>query len=642
MNNLIRFSLIAFLIWHSNIIIADEDKHRFDESLIAPELLKDANAVVRNHVAILEIDSPESYTYHVNSSITILNKHGRDFGKKIVYYDAFRKITNLEGKLYDKHGNFIRKSRPKEINDFALEAFGPAYSNNRAKHIELSYGEFPYTIEYGFTIKVKGVVINYPPWVFRDEERLSVEKSILRINAPEGLKVFYHLENMDIAPKITVSNSMMNYEWTVENLPAIKWEYNSPPLAEICPVLYTKPLVYQIEKYQGLSDSWENIGHFFHELNEGRDALPEGVKAEVKRLVSNHETIYSKAKILYKYLQNNTRYVSIQLGIGGWQSFDAEFVHRNKYGDCKALTNYMQSLLKAAGVESFPVLIRAGYEVPELIDGFPSNQFNHVILCVPDGNDSIWLECTSQTSPFGYLGRFTAGRKALLVSEEGGKLIHTPGMKPEDNIQIIEATVQLQEDGNASCEGVFRFTGYQYEKPFHIHRNSDEQETRDWFKNYVDISSVNLNMLQFELPPQETPEIDLNFDMDVHRIAAKTSTRLFLCLNFIDKLGKLTEYPERRFPVYNNYPYLDECLFSFVIPEGYTIESKPDFPVLIQSEFGNYYANISLSQNADTLYYERRLTKYEYNLPQETYAKLAAFNQSAAKADHEQVVLRKE
>ena len=59
-------------------------------------------------------------------------------------------------------------------------------------------------------------------------------------------------------------------------------------------------------------------------------------------------------------MQNNTRYISIQLGIGGWRPFEAAYVASKGYGDCKALSNYMYSLLKEAGILSYYTLVKAG------------------------------------------------------------------------------------------------------------------------------------------------------------------------------------------------------------------------------------------------------------------------------------------
>jgi hypothetical protein len=114
----------------------------------------------------------------------------------------------------------------------------------------------------------------------------------------------------------------------------------------------------------------------------------------------------------------------------------------------KRLSNYMYSLLKEAGINSHYTLIKAGSFENMLLPEFPSNQFDHVILCVPVKNDTIWLECTSQTDPFGYMGAFTGNRKALLITEEGGVVVNTKNYLKEDNLQLRKAVGNIIEDGS--------------------------------------------------------------------------------------------------------------------------------------------------------------------------------------------------
>ncbi len=80
----------------------------------------------------------------------------------------------------------------------------------------------------------------------------------------------------------------------------------------------------------------------------------------------------------------------------------------------------MYSLLKEAGITSCYTLIKAG-EMPDILPAIflPSNLIM-LFLCVPLQKDTMWLECTSQTLPSGYLGDFTCDRYALLIDETGG------------------------------------------------------------------------------------------------------------------------------------------------------------------------------------------------------------------------------
>ena len=152
--------------------------------------------------------------------------------------------------------------------------------------------------------------------------------------------------------------------------------------------------------------TWEDFSNWIWQLNQGRDVLSLTTTAKVQEMVKDLPDDRAKVKRLYAYLQERTRYFNVALGIGGLQPVDANVVDEVGYGDCKGLSNYMKALLKAAGIKSYYALVNSGGDFPQLIQDFPSHQFDHAILCVPMEKDTIWLECTSQTIPFGVFRRF--------------------------------------------------------------------------------------------------------------------------------------------------------------------------------------------------------------------------------------------
>ncbi|MBK7636854.1 MAG: transglutaminase domain-containing protein [Saprospiraceae bacterium] len=132
-----------------------------------------------------------------------------------------------------------------------------------------------------------------------------------------------------------------------------------------------------------------------------------------------------KLNRLYSYLQQNMRYVSIQLGIGGWKPMNVQQVHDFKYGDCKALSNYMKHVLNVAGIPSKYVIINAGVAENHDDTTLVRNSFNHAILAAFPDNDTVFLECTSSKTAAGYLGSFTGNRHALMIDGENSKIIKT-------------------------------------------------------------------------------------------------------------------------------------------------------------------------------------------------------------------------
>jgi hypothetical protein len=166
-----------------------------------------------------------------------------------------------------------------------------------------------------------------------------------------------------------------------------------------------------------------------------------------------------KIKRIYNYMQQNFRYVSIQLGIGGLRPFSADFTDKKKYGDCKALSNYMMAALKAVNIKSHVAIINASFNQEPVDADFPANNFDHVILCIPYAKDSIWLECTSSTAEFGELGTFTENRNALLITDNGGVLVPTPKSQHTSNTLSTFTTVTISSDLSGLTETIFNAKG---------------------------------------------------------------------------------------------------------------------------------------------------------------------------------------
>ena len=127
----------------------------------------------------------------------------------------------------------------------------------------------------------------------------------------------------------------------------------------------------EMGEYKGSMNTWNDYAKFYGSLQKGPgDILPDETKQKVHELIRDIKDPETNVAVLYNYLQQNTHYVGIQLGIGGWQTYDASYVATKKYGDCKALSNFMVSLLKEAGIKGHAVVIEAGKEEKDFVTDF--------------------------------------------------------------------------------------------------------------------------------------------------------------------------------------------------------------------------------------------------------------------------------
>jgi len=247
----------------------------------------------------------------------------------------------------------------------------------------------------------------------------------------------------------------------------------------------------------GNSNTWKDIGNWNSNLIIGLNDLPVSEIQKIQELTKQSNNDYEKVKLIYEYLQNETRYVGVFIGIGGFKPYSASYVCNKKYGDCKALTNYMLAMLKSVGIKSYYSLIVADEKKPDIDTNFPGMYFNHAVLCVPLKNDTLWLECTDQLNPFNYWGSFTNGKHALVCDFEFSFITQTPKFTHHTNCVIQNSIVNFKE-GKLLVSMERQLFGEAFEEvrnnlKYNSDKNIIEMATKTLpFRNYT-LSSVNYN-----------------------------------------------------------------------------------------------------------------------------------------------------
>lgn len=605
---------------------------------IPAELMKNANAVIRLEETSFTIKNPGEAYLKEKQVVTILNENGDGYANFVAGYSKIIEIRSIEGVLYDAWGKEIKKLKNRDIQDKSAVDEISLFDDNRVKTHNFYNRSYPYTIEYEVEYKYKGTMF-YPSWTPQLRSQVSVQKSHYTISCPEAYEFRYKTYQYKGEPVVVRDKGIKSFTWTITDLPAIVREPYTYGYRRLAPIALFGPTEFEMEDYKGNMRSWQDLGKFFYALKQGRDVLPDDIKRTVHELTDNIADPFQKVKVLYEYLQRNTRYISIQLGIGGWQPFDAKFVATKRYGDCKALSNYMSALLKEAGIPSNYAMINAGDDIDDIFTDFPSSQFNHVILCVPLKNDTVWLECTSQSRAVGYMGGSTGNRHALIVDEEGGKLVRTPGYGVNDNRQLRSIKAKLADDATLEANVFTSYSGLQQDHLQAMINQLSKDKVKEILHSQLDFATYDVAGFSYAEKKSAVPVIDESLTITVSNYATITGKRLFITPNVMSRsYRKPSADSTRKYDIVFNNSYKDVDSVEIELPAGYEPEAMPR-DVTVSSPFGKYTASVKLSGNK--LSYFRHMEYYSGRFPASDYAELVKFYEAIYKADRARAVLVK-
>ncbi|MDB4334830.1 DUF3857 domain-containing protein [bacterium] len=624
--------LTVFLL--TTVIQAKDIK--YNTLLIPDSLKKNAYAIIRNQEITVELLSKTRSRTTIKKAITVLNDHGKKKAWEYFSYGENKKIVEAKAQKYNSLGIQVEKYTKKDWKDYSYDSYGTSYTKTRVIQLSPIDNKYPYTIEYNI-IYERNNTYSIDNWLPVWEYNLSIEQSLFTLIFPPDFKIKYKEYNFGNA-RITKLKGDGKIDWQIENWLAIKNQPFSPHKKEFMPYVNIDANEFEYDGYEGKCNTWQEFGEFFSKINKGRDELSEKSKNEIDQIIAKCSSNKEKVEKLYKYMQSHTRYINISIGIGGIQTHPATSVAENGYGECKALSNYMLSILQYAGIKSHWTLVYAGGFQYQFDQEYVGHQFNHAMLCVPMQQDTIWLECTSQTIPCGFLGDFTDNRPVLLITENGGELAHTPKYDKYKSQLNRVVSVKVTETGNCTATLNSTFTGLEYNNKRRLINEDKEEQLKLLYK---DIEIPNFKIDNFNLSHEESqlPKLIEEINLTLPNYASKSGSRLFLPVNIASKWDYIPKSViKRTLDIHFKAEYINTDSVIYNIPENLMIEVIPE-PFSLETKYGVYKTETEKIDNK--IIYKRFLEINSGVYPSDEYDDFIKFFKSIKKNDNAMAILKR-
>jgi len=594
-----------------------------------------------------KVTGPGEYVEHSRTVLKILRPNGRKYGALRVHYQKGEKINFAHAWIVDAAGNefevkdkdFVQKGRfsfELYSDEMELSAQAPALAPGTIVGFEWERKTHEYINELG--------------WQFQGE--LPVLESVLRLDLPAGWE--YRTAWSSGAVINPVATGTNSWEWRQKNIPGIDDDFEPmmPPayvLAARMSIAYFSP-----GEESRTSASWSQVGHWYAGLLGERTFPTPEIIAKVNQLIAGKPDFQSRLRTLTEFLQSEIRYVAISIGIGGDQPHPASDVFRYRYGDCKDKATLLKAMLQVIGIRSYLVLVNTerGFINPDV----PSSWGNHAILAVevPDGIATaeyaslvtakngkryIIFDPTDEFTPVGSLRSELQDTYALIVTDNGGELVHTPVLTPDWNVVTREGHFTLDDSGDLAGEVSEDRSGDSARAGREELQYRDERQRTSDFERWLgrSIQGFTLTNIEFKHSTERDKDLVLAYKITAPQFARTRGPLMLVRPRVLDDKSSNVEHKMRHYPIELGSTRRETDIYEIELPKGYVVDDIPS-PVKVDVGFAAYESRVELT--GMKLRYWRQLTVRELTIQPKQYPEWTKL-QGAIGADEDAVAILK-
>lgn len=631
-----RIIILLFSCLFITQVVQGQNLDDFDLTAPSAALLIDANAVVLQDIQELDIPSSSRAILDKYTVYYIRNKSGWESLRPEFYYSEGDELT-CSLSIYDADDERIFRARNSDFEDVTTSGSGADVGDGRVRYVSYQPASYPITLVLNSKQTYKNTAF-IPEWSPVPAPYVSVVSSTFQVSVNDDLQVFETgnaLDSFNVKRETTEDG----VQYSLTQLPIVPAERGMPRWDEVSPWLRLG-----LNKFRLVDESVEAIdmntlGSFYHQklLQDLTELSPEVVE-EVNALTAPLAMRKDKVAAVYRYMQDRMRYVSIQLGIGGWVPEKAQQTHKLGYGDCKALTYYTKSLLESQGIPSYYTVVQANAYPYDIENSGPLMQGNHVILSVPQEDDELlWLECTTKTNPADYLGLGTQDRQVWQIRPEGGAFVRTPGYWETTPSAGFTGALSLTDTG--ALEGTVAYNAEQL--MFDQSRWRLDEPEKDVLEYYAQETFSHLNGVTIKeykaTHDRENPSLEESFQIEAPLYVRALGKRYIIqpvALSRLEAPGR--QRADRVHPYRVQAPTKIKDEYTIQLPDALHWEKKTA-QYEHTSVAGTY--SLSIREIDGALNVKRELELAQNTYPATDYNKIMDFFEAIEQADKTKIIL---
>lgn len=616
------------------------DVERIRAEAVPSHLYPNAAAVFLLDRRSLEVRGDGGLRVSIRQTIQILNERGHRYAEVQIPFNASsQKLVGYWARTLRPDGT-VQTVPPETFRLAKLAPTYPFYADVAALMFSMPGAEPGVILDYEVTLeREKGILAATAfsdLFLMQAADPIRLSKYVLTL--PKGLKFQVVLRNLDLQPQVEEKENTITYLWQRREAPGIPLEPNMPPFQDIASLLAVTSI-----------PSWNDVAAWYADLSEPQYAANDALRAETENLLQGISSREEKIRRLFHFVQTKVRYVGIDLGRSAYQPHPATEVLEKQYGDCKDQATLLIAMLRVAGIQGYPALLRKRNTGRLVLEAPAPQQFNHLIVAVPkredeepqSGEDFYWLDPTVEAAPFGYLPPNLQGCEALVVRGRQASFFTTPVPRPEENRRRRHIRVQMEPNGSIWVEALLEEWG------------AFSQRTREAFlrlppDRYAEEIEAGLNQTcpfaRLEEPPQFSDlrafdePLRLRFRFRAPEYADLSARSLSFRASLLERLSTRSLLPDTRrvHPFVLPEGLLSENVAEILPPPGYGVAEMPA-DVDIEYPFGRFA--VTYREQSGRILYTRVLLLRPAVIPPELYSVLREFYERIWNEDNKRLVV---